>query len=131
MNIGQVAARTGLPVKTIRYYDEIGLVTPDRGPNGYRDFDEAQLARLHFLAEARHLGFSLDECRRLIGLYCDRQRASRDVRDLAVAHLAEIRARIQQLQKLESTLVSAIAECSGDDSPDCAILNRLSGSGAA
>lgn len=130
MNIGQAASRSGLPVKTIRYYEEIGLITPDRAANGYRDFDEAQLRRLQFLAQARHLGFSLDECRRLMGLYCDQQRASRDVRDLAVAHLAEVRARIRQLQGLEATLVAAIAECPGDDGPDCAILDRLSGQGA-
>lgn len=125
MNIGQVATHTGLPIKTIRYYEEIGLIAPDRGANGYRDFDAQQVSRLRFLAQARHLGFSLDECRKLIGLYCDEQRASRDVRDLAVSHLAEIRARIQQLQGLEATLVAAIAECPGNDDPDCTILDRL------
>ncbi len=128
MNIGHAASRSGLPIKTIRYYEEIGLITPDRHANGYRDFDAVQLRRLQFLAQARHLGFSLDECRRLMGLYCDEHRASRDVRDLATAHLAELRARISQLQGLESTLVAAIADCAGNDGPDCAILDRLSGS---
>ena len=131
MNIGQAAARSGLPVKTIRYYDQIGLISPDRGANGYRDFGPDQIRRLQFLAQARHLGFSLDECRRLMGLYCDDRRASRDVRDVATAHLAEIRARIAQLQGLEATLVAAIADCPGDDGPDCAILDRLSGADQA
>src|SRR5690606_9968520 len=90
MNIGEASDTTGLPVKTIRYYEEIGLVAPDRGNNGYRDFSGQQLTRLRFLSQARSLGFSLEECRRLMGLYCDENRASRDVRDLAEAHLSDI-----------------------------------------
>ncbi len=125
MNIGQVARKTGLPVKTIRYYEEIGLIAPDRGHNGYRDFGEQDLARLRFLAQARHLGFTLEECRRLMSLYCDAHRASRDVRDLAVNHLEEVRDRIRQLQNLERTLEAVISECRGDDHPQCAILDTL------
>jgi MerR family copper efflux transcriptional regulator len=125
MNIGQVAARTGLPVKTIRYYEDIGLITPGRGDNGYRDFGDQDVSWLHFVAQARHLGFSLDECRRLMALYCNKNRASRDVRALAQDHLAEVRNRIVQLQSLETTLVAMIADCSGNDDPDCAILNKL------
>lgn len=127
MNIGQVARRTGLPVKTIRYYEEIGLIAPDRGGNGYRDFGEQDLTRLRFLAQARHLGFTLEECRRLMSLYCDAHRASRDVRALAVNHLEEIRDRIRQLQDLERTLEAVISECRGDDHPQCAILDTLAG----
>lgn len=125
VNIGQASRKTGLPVKTIRYYEEIGLIEPDRGENGYRDFDEEDLSRLRFLAQARHLGFTLEECRRLMRLYCDAHRASRDVRDLAVNHLEEIRDRIRQLQELEKTLEKVIAECRGDDDPHCAILETL------
>ncbi|SIS96220.1 Cu(I)-responsive transcriptional regulator [Paracoccus saliphilus] len=131
MNIGEAAETTGLPVKTIRYYEEIGLVAPDRGDNGYRDFSGQQLTRLHFLSQARSLGFSLEECRRLMGLYCDENRASRDVRDLAVAHLSEIREKIAQLQSLERKLQDLITECRGDTDPDCAILDELGSSGAA
>ena len=127
MNIGQAARVTGLPVKTIRYYEEIGLVSADRGDNGYRDFDDEQLTRLRFLSRARKLGFSLEEFRHVIGLDCDQNRDSRDVRALAVAHLAEIRAKIEELRKLETTLEGLIAECHGNDDPQCAILGQLAG----
>lgn len=131
MNIGEASDTTGLPVKTIRYYEEIGLVAPDRGNNGYRDFSGRQLTRLRFLSQARSLGFSLEECRRLMGLYCDENRASRDVRNLAEAHLADIREKIAQLHALERKLQDLIADCRGDDDPDCAILDELGSSETA
>lgn len=127
MNIGDVAEASGLPVKTIRYYEEIGLIEPARRDNGYRDFGEAELDRLRFLSQARGLGFSLDECRRLMGLYCDETRASRDVRALAQDHLVELREKIRQLQALEARLEGLIAACPGNDDPHCAILDGLSG----
>lgn len=125
MNIKQVAEQTGLPAKTIRYYEDIGLIAPDRGPNGYRSFGPRDVQRLAFLARARNLGFSLDECRRLMGLYCDDTRTSREVRDMANAHLAELREKIAQLREMESQLQTLVAACRGDDDPDCAILNDL------
>lgn len=125
MNIGDAAQATGLPVKTIRYYEEAGLIAPGRAANGYRDFADADVERLRFLAQARSLGFSLDSCRQLLGLYGDKHRASRDVRDLATRHLAELRGKIAQMHALERALQAMIAECRGDDDPDCAILNHL------
>lgn len=129
MNIGEMSRACGLPAKTIRYYEEIGLIAPPRRDNGYRDFGAAELDRLQFLAQARNLGFSLDECRRLIGLYCDTGRASRDVRTLAENHLEELRDRIRQLRALEVRLQTLIDACPGNDDPDCAILDGLSGAG--
>lgn len=126
MNITRVSERIGLPVKTIRYYDEIGLVSPRREPNGYRAYDDEDLRRLGFLARARGLGFSLEDCRALMGLYCDPQRASREVRDMAIAHLAELRRKIARMQEMEAALEEMIAACRGDENPDCAILDRLS-----
>ena len=126
MNIGHAARETGLTVKTIRYYEEIGLVSADRAPNGYRDFGPGQIARLRFLGQARHLGFGLEECRRLLDLDADPDRASRDVRALAVRNLADVRARIATLQDLESQLVDLIGQCHGDETPECAILDSLS-----
>lgn len=127
MNIGDAAEATGLPVKTIRYYEDIGLIAPERRSNGYRDFGDETLRRLRFLAQARHLGFSLDECRQLIGLYCDQTRASRDVRVLAEAHLADLRDKIRQLHEMEERLQGWIAACPGNDDPHCSILDGLSG----
>ncbi len=127
MNIGAAAQASGLPVKTIRYYEEIGLVAPDRAENGYRDFGRREVELLRFLAQARSLGFSLEECRRLVALYSDDGRASREVREVAQGHLDTVRARIAELRGLEKTLEGLIARCPGDDSPHCAILDQLTG----
>ena len=86
MNVGEAADRSGLPTKTIRYYEEIGLLTPDRKPNGYRDYSGEDVHRLAFLRRARGLGFSIGECRQLMALR-DRHRASQDVRAIAVSHV--------------------------------------------
>lgn len=126
MNIGQVAAASGLPAKTIRYYEEIGLVRPARGLNGYRDFGETDVHKLAFLARARSLGFSIGECRTLLSLYEDRERASADVKKLASGHLDRIAAKIAELRGLEKTLRDLVSRCHGDGRPDCPILDGLS-----
>ncbi|MEC9310536.1 MAG: MerR family transcriptional regulator [Pseudomonadota bacterium] len=126
MNIGRAAEATGLSVKTIRYYEEIGLVDADRAANGYRDFGDRQITQLRMLAQARHLGFGLEECRRLLDLNADPDRASRDVRALALRNLDAVRDKIAQLRALEGQLESLITQCHGDDAPDCAILDGLS-----
>ena len=81
MNIGDVARRSGLPTKAIRYYEEIGFIRPKRLDNGYRDFDEAELHKLAFIGRARSLGFSVEDCRVLLELYDDKSRASADVKN--------------------------------------------------
>jgi len=128
MNIGEAAAASGLPVKTIRYYEDIGLIMPHRAENGYRAFAPGDLDRLKFLSQARSLGFSLEECRRLLELYSDEGRASREVRAVATAHLVTVRQRIAELRALEATLDGLVARCAGDDTPHCAILDQLTGS---
>lgn len=126
MNIGQVAKRTGLPAKTIRYYEEIGLVNPDRTQSGYRDFSEAAVHKLDFIGQARGLGFGIQECRELIALWEDGNRAAKDVRNIAQGHLEEISAKIDLLQAMRATLQSLVTSCAGDDRPECPILDRLS-----
>lgn len=125
MNISDAGARSGLPPKTIRYYEDIGLITPTRRANGYRDFAEDDLHRLAFLRRARALGFSIDECRQLLGLYSDPSRASADVKALASAHLARIDAQLRELQEMRQTLATLILTCAGDARPDCPILSDL------
>jgi MerR family copper efflux transcriptional regulator len=127
MNIGDVAERSGLPPKTIRYYEDIGLIRPDRGPNGFRAFGEADLHRLAFLARARSLGFSIEECRALLALWADDTRASADVKAMAEAHLTEIDRKIAELRSLRATLAHLVHRCHGDDRPDCPILADLAG----
>lgn len=125
MNIGEVAERSGLPPKTIRYYEDIGLVTPLRGANGYRNFRESDAHKLAFLGRARALGFTIDDCRTLLALWEDRNRASADVRQLAVEHLHRIEEKIAQLNAMHETLSNLVTACHGDDRPDCPILSDL------
>lgn len=122
MNVRDAAIKTGLPAKTIRYYDDIALVVADRRSNGYRDYDDRAVQKLAFLKRARQLGFSLDDCRQLLSLYEDTARESADVKALAEAHLVEVDARLNELNHLRDTLANLIHSCRGDHRPDCPIL---------
>ena len=126
MNIGEVSEASGLPAKTIRYYEEIGLVTPLRSNNGYRSFRDADLHKLSFLGRARSLGFSIEDCRNLLALYENRDRASADVKAIARQHLTRIEAKLGELRQMHDTLSHLISACAGDDRPDCPILADLS-----
>ncbi|MCE8006021.1 Cu(I)-responsive transcriptional regulator [Aestuariivita sp.] len=125
MNIGEVASRAGLPAKTIRYYEDIGLIRPARDANGYRAFRDTDMHKLTFVARARALGFSIDECRTLLALWEDRERASADVRAIASDHLTRIEEKIVDLEAMRDTLRTLVASCAGDDRPDCPILSSL------
>ena len=127
MNIGDVAIRSGLPAKTIRYYEDIGLIKPHRSDNGYRCFAEADLHKLAFLGRARALGFTIEDCRMLMALYEDESRASGDVKQLAQEHLSKIETKIADLQAMRDTLTELVQCCAGDNRPDCPILKDLSG----
>ena len=127
MNIGEASERSGLPAKTIRYYEDIALVAPERAENGYRDYSASDVHRLRFLSRARNLGFSIDECRLLLSLYSDRNRASADVKAVAEQKIEEIEAKIIELQSMKAALQPLIDCCHGDDRPDCPILDDLAG----
>jgi len=126
MNIGEAAKASGLPVKTIRYYEDIKLIRPLRDTNGYRVFAPAVLHKLSFLSRARALGFTIEDCRMLLSLYEDESRESADVKRVAEAHLATIRAKIEDLKAMHETLSHLVSCCAGDDRPDCPILQGLS-----
>lgn len=128
MNIGEVSDRSGLPAKTIRYYEDIGLVRPLRNDNGYRAFREQDLHKLAFLGRARALGFSIEDCRTLLGLYEDEKRESSQVKAVAREHLTAIDEKIRQLQSMRKTLSHLVDACHGDHRPDCPILSDLAGS---
>jgi len=125
MNISDVARETGLPPKTIRYYEEIGLIRPQRSDNGYRVFRDSDVHKLAFLGRARALGFSIEDCRTLLALYDDQDRASADVKRVAQDHLEQIEEKIAQLQSMQATLQHLVRECAGDNRPDCPILSDL------
>jgi MerR family copper efflux transcriptional regulator len=125
MNIGEASDRSGLPAKTIRYYEEIGLIRADRGDNGYRDYGIKDVHKLRFLQRSRGLGFSVEECRQLLALYEDKSRASADVREIASTKLTEIDRKIRELTELKHTLEHLVHACHGNDRPDCPILEEL------
>ena len=127
MNISIAAERSGLPAKTIRYYEDIALVRPGRSENGYRDYSGADIHRLKFLHRARGLGFSIAECRHLLSLYEDRERASADVKRLALAKVDEIDRKIDELRSLRETLSTLAKHCQGNQRPDCPIIDDLAG----
>ena len=127
MNISQAAEASGLPAKTIRYYEDVGLISPVRAENGYRAFSDVHVHKLTFLARSRALGFSVDDCRALLALWEDSARASVDVRRIAVGHLEDIEAKISDLTAMRETLKRLIESCAGDHRPDCPILEDLSG----
>lgn len=127
MNIGTAARRSGLPAKTIRYYDEIGLLTTRRAANGYRDYGEDDVHKLHFVRRARSLGFSVEECRQLLSLYGDKHRESAEVKAIASEKLEEIDRKIAALTGLRATLGHFVATCHGDDRPECPIIDDLAG----
>ena len=126
MKIGEVAKKTGLSVKSIRYYHDIGLICAARGENGYREYDKPQIDSLNIISHSRDLGFSLDDCRSLLDLKLNQDRDAEDVKRLAKTHLDMVSDRITKLQALESQLKHLIKDCRGGHQPDCAILSGLS-----
>ena len=125
MNISEAGQASGLPPKTIRYYEDIGLITPRRTANGYRVFSRNDVNRLTFLRRARALGFSVEECRELLSLYEDPGRASAQVKALARDHLDQVDAQLQELTQMRDALGALVAACAGDHRPDCPILASL------
>ncbi len=125
MNIKSVSVATGLPAKTIRYYEEVGLVRPAREANGYRVFSENDVHKLAFLARSRSLGFPVESCRSLLALYDDQARESADVKAIALKHLGEIDQKLTELTAMRDTLSVLVRSCAGDNRPDCPILSDL------
>ena len=125
MNIKDAADRTSLPAKTIRYYEEIGLIRPLRDANGYRAFRDSDIHMLTFLGRSRALGFTIGDCRVLLSLYEDKSRASADVKALAKRHLVQIGDKIAGLNAMRATLTELVDACNGDHRPDCPILSSL------
>jgi Cu(I)-responsive transcriptional regulator len=126
MNIGAAAERSGMPPKTIRYYESVGLIAPaERRGNGYRDYSDKDVATLRFVHRARGLGFTIEECRELLALYRDRARASSEVKRIALDRVSTIDSKIAELQGMRQALMTLAHRCHGDDRPDCPILEDL------
>ncbi len=126
MNIGQAAKHSGLSAKMIRYYESIGLLRPaGRSDSGYRLYGAQDLHVLAFIKRSRDLGFSLEEVGKLLTLWQDRERASADVKALALRHIDELNRKIVELSALRDTLGELVEHCQGDHRPDCPILRDL------
>jgi Cu(I)-responsive transcriptional regulator len=126
LTIGEAAERSGLAAKTIRFYEEIGLVHPvRRRDNGYRVYGEDDLHMLRFVERARRLGFSVEDCRQLLALYRDRDRTSAEVKALTEQRIGEIERKIEELVAMRRVLAELAARCHGDDRPECPILDDL------
>ena len=127
LNIGKAAKLSNLTVKTVRYYADIGLVSPVKNNNtGYRDFSEDDVARLQFVSKARKFNFSIQECEELLSLYSDKNRSSREVKALTLEKISEINVKLLELKDLKKQLSFLADNCKGNDRPDCPILNALS-----
>jgi len=126
VNIGAAARGSGVSQRMIRHYEQIGLIpAAPRRQGGYRDYSDADVHRLRFIANARDLGFPIAEIRALIDLWDDRSRSSAEVKALVQARSAEIGRRIAALEAMRSTLDDLASRCHGDGRPDCPILDRL------
>ena len=127
LNIGKAAKLSNLTVKTVRYYADIGLVSPVKNNNtGYRDFSENDVARLQFVSKARKFNFTIQECEELLSLYSDKDRSSREVKSLTLEKISEIDAKLFELKELRQQLSFLANNCQGNDRPDCPILDALS-----
>lgn len=125
MNIGTVAEKSGVPPKTIRYYEMIGLIRPaNRRANGYRAYSDVDMRTLNFIKRARSLGFSVEEVRELLDLWRNRH-TSAEVKALAITHLQALDRKIAELAALRRTLTDLVTRCRGDSHPECPILDEL------
>lgn len=126
MNIGEAARQTGISAKMIRYYEETGLIKPvHRSDSGYRQYAEKDLHALHFIRRSRDLGFSIAQIQELLALWNDQRRASADVKQITQQHIKALQTKIRQLQAMVDTLQHLNRHCSGDQRPNCPILEDL------
>ena len=127
MNIGKAALQSGLTIKTVRYYSNIGLINPRKNVDtGYRDFSENDIAKLQFVGKARKFDFNIEECRELLALYENKDRPSKDVKSLTLEKIQQIDKKLEELKGLRDQLNSLALSCQGDNRPDCPILDALS-----
>ena len=125
-SIGVLSERSGVNIETIRYYEKIGVMPkPARSAGGYRVYGNDHARRLHFVRRGRELGFSLDELRGLLRLVDGHSYTCREVHDLTIEHLKDIRQKIADLRRLERAMSDMAAQCTGNQVPECPIIDAL------
>lgn len=127
MIIGAASDASGVSQRMIRHYEKIGLVPAPLRRGSYRDYSDADVHRLRFIANARDLGFPIEEIRSLLGLWSDRERSSAEVKALAEARAAELGRKVHALEAMRLSLTGLAQACHGDDRPECPIIDRLAG----
>ncbi len=126
MQIGELSRRTGCNIETIRYYERVGLVPAPARRGSYRRYESGDVARLSFVRRARELGFTLDEIRALIDLAAGDPEACAQARDIAAAHLVEVRRRIADLRRMEKVLAETVRACGSGANAGCPLIETLS-----
>ncbi|HFC04248.1 MAG TPA: MerR family transcriptional regulator [Rhizobiales bacterium] len=130
LSIGQLSKQTGVKVPTIRYYEQQGLIEqPHRSAGNQRRYEPATLNRLRFIKHARDLGINIDSIRQLIDLSTDPDKPCHEADEIARQHLAEIRAKITNLLRLEKELLRISTRCSGERVGECYVIQSLSDHG--
>lgn len=126
MKIGEASSASGVSQRMIRHYEAIGLIgAPPRRQSGYRDYSNVDLHRLKFIANARDLGFPIEDIRSLLSLWSDGSRESADVKRIALTRAAELHRKALALEALRSSLLDLAERCNGNDRPDCPIIDAL------
>lgn len=121
-----LARKTGCNLETIRYYENIGVMPdPPRTAKGFRVYDASHVARLRFIMRMRELGFTLEEVRGFLALTDDGAQTCAEVQQRTEAHLVDVRAKIADLQRIERALAETAAQCSGENVPECPVLDAL------
>ena len=127
MNIGKAAKLSNLTVKALRYYGNIGLIKPQQNiSTGYRDYTDEEIAKLKFIGKARKFNFSISECKELLSLYEDKNRTSKEVKQITLEKISQIDNKLKNLNDLRNELIFLASNCHGDDRPNCPILEELS-----
>lgn len=132
MNIGEASKESGVSSKMIRYYEQIGLISPAlRTASSYRTYGDNDVHTLRFIRRARDLGFSVEQIKELLALWRDRSRASSDVKAVALEHIAELERKVAAIQDMTRTLKHLASHCHGDDRPDCPIIEEIAKGGGS
>ncbi len=129
-SIGDLSRKTGVKIPTIRYYEQMGLIAaPDRTEGNQRRYERRELERLSFIRHARDLGLSIEAIRELVELSQHPEKPCAGADEIAVEHLASVRAKIAQLKKLEHELERIVSHCAGHTVGDCYVIRALSDHG--